>query len=126
MKKILLLIISGLITAWFGFAYYCGYNLRKHPIITRSKVYSIDKGGKGNFGPGVYYNYSIGKDLYKGTDLHGQLKYSIEDLNGKYFPVVYSFNGFWYDSKILITPDDFKQFNLPFPDSLNWVLKYMK
>jgi hypothetical protein len=26
--------------------------------------------------------------------------------------------------EILVTPEDFKDYNIPFPDSLNWVLKY--
>ena len=42
---------------------------------------------------------------------------------GKYFPMAYSpkIN----KGQILVTPDDFKEINLPFPDSLTWVLKYM-
>ena len=41
---------------------------------------------------------------------------------GKYFPIAYSpkINV----GQILITPEDFKNYDIPFPDSLNWVLEY--
>ena len=38
----------------------------------------------------------------------------------KSFPVIYNKSLPQYN-KILIIPDDFKEYNIPFPDSLNWV-----
>jgi hypothetical protein len=47
------------------------------------------------------------------------------DFVGRWFPVMYlpSLGG---HSQLLVRPSDFKTFNLPFPDSLNWVLPYLK
>jgi len=42
----------------------------------------------------------------------------------KYFPVIYDPK--FGISELLIQPSDFKGFDLPFPDSLNWVLPYFK
>lgn len=41
------------------------------------------------------------------------------------FPVVYD-SLHPEISKILITPTDFKKYNIPFPDSLNWVKQYVE
>jgi len=48
-----------------------------------------------------------------------------DDFVGRYFPVMYSPN-LGGQSQLLITPDDFIRFNLPYPDSLKWVLVYLK
>jgi len=45
-------------------------------------------------------------------------------FENKYFPVFYDPN--LGQSQILIDPADFKKFNVPFPDSLSWVLSYFK
>ena len=41
---------------------------------------------------------------------------------GKQFPMAYSEQ--INKGQILITPENYKEFNIPFPDSLNWVLDY--
>ena len=43
---------------------------------------------------------------------------------GKTFPVIVS--KVTFNSTMLITPNHFKTFNIPFPDSLKWVLGYIK
>ena len=41
------------------------------------------------------------------------------------FPVMY-YEGLGGDSELLVEPEDFAKFNLSFPDSLDWVLPYLK
>ena len=46
------------------------------------------------------------------------------DFENRYFPVMYdSTLGL---SQLLVEPDNFQRFDIPFPDSLNWVLQYLK
>jgi len=44
---------------------------------------------------------------------------------GKSFPVIYSVKDI-SNSRTLIFPSDFEEFNIPFPDSLNWVKQYIE
>src|SRR5450755_4868221 len=46
-------------------------------------------------------------------------------LLNRTFPVIYSPN-YPKNNYILIRPEDFNRFNYSFPDSLNWVLKYIR
>jgi hypothetical protein len=76
------------------------------------------------------YNYVV-----KGISHSGTLNFSKDitkdSLVGKTFPVIYDTtakngNNSILAACLLITPDDFKKYNIPFPDSLKWVLKYIK
>ena len=76
------------------------------------------------------YDYKIHGAAYMGEQLisEGLMKDSL--LNNT-FPVVYDTtakrNRYTpFPAYLLITPDDFKKFNMPFPDSLKWVKKYIK
>lgn len=56
---------------------------------------------------------------------------SYDSLIGKVFPAIYDTTSKHHyqissSDHILIFPNDFKQFNIPFPDSLKWVLKFNK
>jgi|GEM_PF-1640394 len=94
--------------------------------LTIGKVVKCDGGGKGNFGPGIYYEYyNVGK-MHKGSTRNTKLPYNIgKSILGKSFPVVYKEYWYGYANTILITPEDFKAFGYSFPDSLKWVLPYM-
>jgi hypothetical protein len=53
----------------------------------------------------------------------------IDSFIGKTFPIMYDTTSrihppFAFTNVLLIFPDNFKQYNLPFPDSLKWVLKF--
>jgi hypothetical protein len=63
----------------------------------------------------VYSLFVEGSNTY---EINSSDKYK---LVNRYFPVVYSKNN-PENCDILIFPDDFKKYNIPFPDSLNWVL----
>jgi hypothetical protein len=112
------------------FMFYGHFHMEKFKreyLITNGIVYSVDGGGKGNFGPGINYRYSAKGISYKSSRRHGELPYSIgKNIIGKAFPIVYQKYWYGYESNILITPNDFANYGLPFPDSLNWVLPHIK
>ena len=75
-----------------------------------------------------------------GMDLQYEFVYKDETISGnnafkeftgnrnfenRFFPVIYypSLGG---HSQLLLRPNDFKSFNLSFPDSLSWILSYLK
>jgi len=48
----------------------------------------------------------------------------LHDFEDRNFPVMY--DTLLGTSQLLIEPADFQEFNIPYPDSLNWVLQYLK
>lgn len=48
----------------------------------------------------------------------------LKEFENKYFPVIYDPK--YGASQILIDPAMFDKYNIPFPDSLKWVLPYFK
>ena len=45
---------------------------------------------------------------------------------GKYFPVIISKSFSYYNNRILVTPKHFNSVDIKYPDSLKWVLQYLK
>ena len=66
-----------------------------------------------------YYN---GKKMF-GSNAFNDFRGNDAFVN-RYFPVMYEPK--LGSSKLLIEPLDFKKIDLPFPDSLKWVLGYLK
>lgn len=66
---------------------------------------------------------------YKGKKIMGANAFEPfrgnRDFENRYFPVMY-YPGLGGHNELLIRPSDFKKYNLPFPDSLKWVLPYLK
>lgn len=48
----------------------------------------------------------------------------LREFENKYFPVIYDPK--LGQSELLIEPEEFRNYNIPFPDSLSWVIKYFK
>lgn len=109
-------------------ASYHGNQFRKNHFMTTGVVIKCDHGGKGNFGPGIYYEYYIdNKWSGNGSRRAGELPYGIgKVILGKSFPVAYQKYWYGYEEAILITPRDFELYGHPFPDSLKWILPLMK
>lgn len=107
---------------------YHGKNFRKNHFLTNGVVVKCDHGGKGNFGPGIYYEYYINNECSgKGSGRYSELHYDIRKvIIGKSFPVAYQKYWYGYEQNMLITPEDFELYGHPFPDSLKWILSYMK
>lgn len=115
-----------LVAIFFAFVYFRGQTLRKNHILTTAEVIDCNGGGRGNWGPGIAYEYKINGDVIRGSRRHSELKYAIKDLVGHSFPVIYQKSWFGYDDAILITPRDFAYYHVSFPDSLKWISKYIK
>lgn len=73
----------------------------------------------------LHFFYVVSNDTFYGKRRISASKGDEFYLLRKNFPVVYSKNSFSLN-RILLFPDHFKEFNLSFPDSLNWVKKYDK
>ncbi len=103
--------------------------LEKKHLITTGLIYDWESGGKSSPGSKyINYEFYLGSKKIKGERMYSNesLKLSFVEnyLINKYFPIVYS-PEYPKNSAILITPKDFAQFEIPFPDSLNWVLPYI-
>jgi hypothetical protein len=77
----------------------------------------------------MLFSFYINGKKIQGTSSYNSEVLGLSDAKsfflGKAFPVVYDpdhpNNNF-----ILISPESFKKFNVSFPDSLQWVKKYVK
>jgi hypothetical protein len=99
--------------------------LYKNPGFTNGKAVFFAPDYKG-IGGGINYTFKIGDKEYKNTGLYPNVYASKGDnLVGKSFPVVYDKDD-ENNNMMLITPKNFERFNIPFPDSLEWVLKYLQ
>ena len=77
--------------------------------------------------PSVIYRYSVNGNTYVGDTQAPNISPSVvkSKLVNKSFPVAIDKNDF-SNSRILISPDDYKEIHLNFPDSLQWVLKLVE
>ena len=94
-------------------------NLVNHGILLNAKTTEWGVSAK----MGLDLNYEF---YYKGeknirSNAFGSIRGNTAFCN-KYFPVMYDPK--LGTTQLLIEPSDFREFNLPFPDSLKWVLKY--
>jgi|SRR4051812_12879793 hypothetical protein len=91
-------------------------DLKKNGTIVQAKILRVNLGGKvgGGFECLINYKNTEIKLPSVSSLLSGKYKFV-----GKIFPARYSPNS--NTLEILITPEDFGKFNIPFPDSLNWV-----
>ena len=93
-------------------------DLKKNGVVVQVTILSVNPGGKSGGGFQCLINYQ-GESFERpsGTSVK-QGRYSFV---GKHFPGMYSRNT--NTLKILITPEDFEKYNIPFPDSLKWALR---
>ena len=114
MKKILISL------AFILILFSCKYKeIEKNKEISFGIINDYSKHYRSNaFTP--HYSYKVNGIEYKGKyDTFFNMKYWNKYI-GKSFPIVYSsINP--QKSIMLITPNDFKNWGLEFPDSLNWV-----
>ena len=95
-------------------------NIKKNEAFTTGLITNYRRSNKG--GSTIDYEYTIGNKKFKDSKGYGNIidRYS-NILIGKSFPVIYNSNKL-NSNNILLTRDDFKQYNLTFPDSLSWVM----
>jgi len=101
-----------------------GDELKQNAVLTTGTVLKFHRDYRSN-GGSIRYVFDSGGKQYENTGGYPRL-YSDDGYNfeGKVFPVVYD-HGDPGNSRMLITPGDFKTYNIPFPDTLNWVKKYV-
>ena len=96
------------------------YDLKRNGIMVKARIARVNIGGKGSGGFQCNFNFQ-GKTYEEPSP--STLNSGVYDFIGKTFPAIYSPK---YEAlEILITPTDFEKFDIPFPDSLNWVMKYV-
>lgn len=94
--------------------------LKKKGVIVEAKIIRVNFGGKTSGGFQCLIKY---KNEEKELSSPSTLVKGSFDFIGKTFPAMYLPGKDILE--ILITPRDFEKFNIPFPDSLNWVMPYV-
>ncbi len=103
--------------------------LLKNHIIANAKITDCTYGGRGNAATITYYFifYENDKEV-KGSGSLNSNEISFSNVKsfllGKTFPVVYNSNNA-ENNYLLVRPRDFEKFHYEFPDSIQWVLKYL-
>lgn len=99
--------------------------LARNPMFATGTILHFSEDAKGSGGRITYVFKLEGKE-YKNVRAYGNI-YTSQGYNfvNKSFPVAYEKNNVG-NNQLLISPKQFDEINLPFPDSLEWVRKYMK
>ncbi len=104
--------------------------LKNNHKVCVAYVYKYTAGGRGNAG-GIWIDFTI---EVNGKSYNGSSLYDMSDISSptvaksvlhKTFPAVYN-PANPLISSLLILPKDFKKHGYAFPDSLNWLLPYLK
>ena len=95
-------------------------NLKEHGVLVTAKILRVNYGGKVSGGFQCAINF---KNKYLKLPSPSSLKRGKLDFIGKTFPAMFLPTN--ETLEILITPVDFEKFNMPFPDSLKWVMEYV-
>ncbi len=95
--------------------------LSKNGILLQAHTLNWDISAK--MGMTLRYEFYYNGNKIIGNNSFQKIR-GLEDFENKNFPVIY--NSKLGSSQLLIEPSEFKRFNLSFPDSLNWVLPYLK
>lgn len=102
-----------------------GANLKKNRCFTIGYVVRFSGDYRGAGGT-IHFKYHVKGENYEEANAFVNLyKYEGYRFEGKTFPVAYDSTDY-SNSRILITTADFKDFLLPFPDSLQWVKQYQR
>lgn len=118
-KRTKIIILTVLVTP---FLY---WGIKNWGILTHDTAFTIGRVTETRYVPRSFYDkinyeYSVDGKIFSDESGVSVKREYARCFVGKYFPVVYS----TIDTSInelLVAPDDFQRFNVPFPDSLNWV-----
>ena len=94
--------------------------LKKNGVVINVRVVSWVTPSKGSSYGSIYCDFVYKNEKYR---LPSPTSYGwgLSSLIGKTFPALFSEKK--KIVRVLITPKDFKKYNIPFPDSLNWVIE---
>lgn len=95
-------------------------NLKEHGVLVTAKILRVNIGGRVSGGFQCAINYH---NKYLELPSPSSVKRKNFDFIGKTFPAMFLPTN--ETLEILITPVDFEKFNIPFPDSLKWVMEYV-
>lgn len=106
------------------YAIYSRRSLLKNKSIENAIIYEINKPAKGTFS--ALYGFKHNNEIYKGSYSIPEMRSNSDKykLIGRYFPVVYDSSS-PNNNFLLLTKDDFKEFEVHYIDSLNWVQKLL-
>ncbi|SFQ31200.1 hypothetical protein [Parafilimonas terrae] len=93
------------------------------PELTTGTVTNVEF--KSRVGYEVQFYFSANNGEIHSKTSFGDIVSLQHFIINKQFPIIFSSVNPNYNM-ILILPEDFKDYNVPFPDSLNWVLQYVK
>lgn len=116
-------LIAGIVAISLFIGYRHRQDLRVNKVISFTTIYKFSENGKHTC-TALHYKYKV-----EGNGTEGELEcsgISIKNVHyfvDKTFPLIYS-KKYPENHAILIFPDQFAEYDLPFPDSLHWVLKY--
>lgn len=120
-KKVTILIILLFFGSVFIYIHYIDKRIEKEGVLLNAMTTVWV--GRVNMGMHLQYEF-----FYNGKKIIGERGFKNirgnRDFQKKAFPVMYDPK--FGTSQLLVEPIDFKEFNLPYPDSLTWVLQYLK
>lgn len=98
----------------------------KNHTLTTGTVTECIVGTRKRQGHQVFFKYWNGNHLVETSSFYSELAYPTQDIVDKQFPVLYGSGYFGNREEMLITPKDFERYGYIFPDSLEWLRKYLK
>lgn len=98
-------------------------NILKSPAFASGHFIEVKVNGKNGL-LGYYSFVTNDYETHGGSKKGGRLRQLGADVFKKAFPVIYNRKD-PTKSEILVFPDDFSDFGLPYPDSLSWVKEIM-
>jgi hypothetical protein len=119
-KRVLVVgcVIFGLVLLFIAFRQ---NRLKSHGILLNA--HTLEWGVSAKMGMDLQYEFYYNGKKIIDNNATGVFRGN-RNFENKYFPVMY--DPMFGASELLITPTDFEKYSIPFPDSLNWVLPYLK
>lgn len=119
-NKLALFIFIAFVAICFSYVFFRSNDLKKNGIIVNGKILNDVFATKSSV---MQFEYEFAYDgtYYKNNSPAGVTNFTA--FIGKIFPV--RFSPKTGNSEILITPRHFKRYEIHYPDSLDWVKKYL-
>jgi hypothetical protein len=95
-------------------------------IVNGATVNSFSATGRIGSGYFLDYSFQLQSKIYSGSTAERNIINSGgSTFVGKFFPVMYSSKN-PSNSKLMVTPKDFEDYHYEYPDSLKWMLQYLR
>ena len=130
LKQVQLHVIGwgSLLCVMLGASIYSSWQRKKYrqsilesPVFASGQFLELKNLGKAsNYTLTGFYSFTVNYETHGGQITDKRFKKIQALMFKKRFPVIYNSNDPTKNS-ILVFPDDFSNFNLPYPDSLTWV-----